>query len=490
MSKKYLCVHGHFYQPPREDPFTGIIPSEHGAKPFRNFNEKITAECYRPNAYANNFAHISFDLGPTLASWLEKAHPDVLRKIVASENEHYSRYKVSNTLAQPYNHTILPLGNDRDRWTQIKWGIADFEARFGRKPHGMWLPETAVDLRTLAILEQCGMTYTILAPWQAKWNVDVTQPYKVWLPGGRTLTVFFYDAGLSGHTSFQDHETTNADTFVAKYLARKQGLTLIATDGELYGHHKAFCDHFLSHLVKNAAPHQGIEVITLERYIKLHPPTQEMEIHDQSSWSCFCGGLARWDTGCGCPESGGKASWKPALRRALDTLSQRAYQQFEEETRPALPAMWLARDDYVALRHGLITEDAFWRKHGKDARKPDNRGLVWKTRLLLEAQYYLQQSFTSCAWYWGSANRIDGFNTIKFATRGIDLIRRATGVNFSPDFLRDLQQIQEYRTPFWRGATFSLAAWEHIFHCMVRSFLKGLGSIKSKIGSERRRKVQ
>jgi len=164
MSKNYLCVHGHFYQPPREDPFTGMIPSEHGAKPFRNFNEKITAECYRPNASANNFAHISFDLGPTLASWLEKAHPDVLRKIVASENDHWSRYKVSNALAQPYNHTILPLGNDRDRWTQIKWGIADFEARFGRKPHGMWLPETAVDLRTLAILEQCGMTYTILAP--------------------------------------------------------------------------------------------------------------------------------------------------------------------------------------------------------------------------------------------------------------------------------------------------------------------------------------
>jgi len=152
--------------------------------------------------------------------------------------------------------------------------------------------------------------------------------------------------------------------------------------------------------------------------------------------------------------------------------------------------MWLARDDYVALRNGLITEDAFWRKHGKDSRKPDNRRLVSKTRLLLEAQYYLQQSFTSCAWYWGSANRIEPINTIKFATRGIDLIRRATGVNFSPEFLRGLRQIQEYRTPFWRGTTFSLAAWEHIFHCMVRSFFRGLGSIKSKIGSERRRKVQ
>src|SRR5258708_24086948 len=171
-------------------------------------------------------------------------------------------------------------------------------------------------------MEQCGMTYTILAPWQAKWNVDVTQPYKVLLPGGRTLTVFFYDAGLSGHTSFQDNETINADAFVAKHLVGKQGLTLIATDGELYGHHKAFRDHFLSHLVKDAAPHQGIEVITLERYLKLHPPTQEMEIHDQSSWSCFCGGHAPGGTGCGCSWWGGRKSGKtPPLTRAR-TLSQ------------------------------------------------------------------------------------------------------------------------------------------------------------------------
>ncbi|HEU5348033.1 MAG TPA: hypothetical protein VFU63_05420, partial [Ktedonobacterales bacterium] len=215
---QFLCVYGHFYQPPRENPFTGEIPGEPGAEPFENYNEKITEECYRPNAEAGNLAQISFDLGPTLAVWLEAHHPDVYQAFLAADREHVTRYGVGNALAQVYNHTILPLATTRDKRTQIRWGLDDFTHRFGHPADGMWLAETAVDQETLSILAEEGVRYTVLAPWQAAEPVTPGEPYRVSLPGGRSISVFFYNGPLSAAASFDDAATSNADVFAAMHL--------------------------------------------------------------------------------------------------------------------------------------------------------------------------------------------------------------------------------------------------------------------------------
>src|SRR5579859_4986850 len=277
----YLCMHGHFYQPPREEPFSGVVPDEPGATPFANFNEKITAECYQPNAESGNFELMSYDLGPTLAAWLEQAHPAVYQRIISDSRLYRERHGVGNALAQAYNHTILPLATTRDKRTQILWGLQDFRHRYGYDASGMWLAETAIDSETLDVMAQCGVTYTVLAPWQTIQPIDPTEPYIVSLPSGRSMTVFFYNAPLSGGVSFDWHTTSNADNFAAWYLnehlvpgkreAGESQLVIVATDGELYGHHKPWRDKFLAHLLRTGAPTYGFEVCSLERYMQLHP---------------------------------------------------------------------------------------------------------------------------------------------------------------------------------------------------------------------------
>jgi alpha-amylase/alpha-mannosidase (GH57 family) len=372
LNQAYLCLYGHFYQPPREEPFTNAIPVEYGATPYANFNEKITVECYRPNADAGNFEAISFDLGPTLAAWLEKNQPDVYQRIITSEQQHVQRYGVSNALAQAYNHTILPLATTRDKYTQILWGLQDYRHRYGHDAHGMWLAETAVDLETLDIMAQCGITYTVLAPWQAASSIDTTEPYKVCLRNGRSITVFFYNAPLSGGVSFDWNITNDANVFASYYLkehlvpqkveAGEDQLIVIATDGELYGHHKPWRDKFLSYLVQHGAPANGFEVCSLERYMLMHPAHQEVQIHVPSAWSC-AHGVARWNTGCECTE--GDSSWKGALRRALTNLAQQGDQVFEQYAGKVLSDPWAARNDYLSLRNNWEQPEVFWKRHCK-----------------------------------------------------------------------------------------------------------------------------
>src|SRR5579863_2150227 len=451
----YLCLYGHFYQPPREDPFTGILPIEPGATPFPNYNEKITDECYRPNAEAGNFAAISYDMGPTLASWLERAHPDVYRRIIDADREHMQRYGVGNALAQAYNHTILPLANTRDKYTQILWGLQDFRHRYGRDAHGMWLAETAVDLECLDILAENGILYTVLAPWQAATPIDPTEPYIVQLPSGRSITVFFYNAPLSGGVSFDWNTTSNADLFAASYLqghlvaskldAREAQLLLIATDGELYGHHKPWRDKFLYHLIQFGAPAYGFEVCTLERFMGIHPATQEVTLRVPSAWSCGHG-VARWDTGCECTD--GDSSWKGTLRQAFNNLAKRGDALFEQSAGEVLNDPWAARNDYLALRNGWMTESQFWSEHGKQDRIPDDTWLAQRALLLLEAQYYQQYSFTSCGFFFEVLDGIEPRNNIAFARRAISLVWQAVGIDLQNDFLVDLQAARSERTGY------------------------------------------
>lgn len=448
-----LCLYGHFYQPPRQDPFTDLIAPESGAAPYANFNEKITAECYRPNAEQGNFEHISFDLGPTLASWLEHAHPDVYARIIEADRLNVARYGVGNALAQAYNHTILPLANYRDKRAQIAWGLADFEHRFGRSAEGMWLAETAVDLESLDLLAQFGVRYTVLAPWQAAGAVDVTQPYLVRLPSGRTITVFFYNGPLSGGVSFDWDTTSNADSFAASYLpnhlnadktARNESqMVLVATDGELYGHHKPWRDRFLKHLVTQGAPSYGFEVTSLGRYLRDHPATAEVTLRVPSAWSCSHG-VARWSEGCSCTE--GDSSWKPVLRRAFSNLSERVDALFERGTAGTLRDPWAAREDYVALRNGWMSGDAFWARHGANGARPPARVEEVRTELLLEAEYYAQWMYTSCGFFFEDLDRIEPRNDIAFGRRAISLVWQATHENLQPGFLSDLATAKSWRT--------------------------------------------
>ena len=446
-----ICVHGHFYQPTRSEPFTGIIPVEEGAAPYANFNERICAECYAPNAFAGNFDDLSFDVGPTLASWLERAHPAVYRRILEADRRHVERYGVGNALAQPYHHTILPLSCRRDKETQVAWGLADFRHRFDREASGVWLAETAVDLETLDVLAQFGITYTVLAPWQAATPVDVSEPYRVRLFGGRSMTVFFYNT-LSGSVSYDDGHTIDANAFAgafrdayvnhAKGEARIPQIHLIASDGELYGHHKPYRDQFLRHLLQHSAAAFGLEVCTLERYLRQYPATREVELCMPSSWSCSHG-VARWSSGCACTE--GERSWKPALRSALNSLAQRGDQLFEQYASEALTDPWAARDGYLPVRHGWQAKEAFWEQFGRNGEVPSIEACL-RTMQLLEAQFYQQQSFTSCGFFFGDLDRIEPRNNIGFARRAISLIWQALGIDLQESFLHDLQAARSGRT--------------------------------------------
>ncbi len=450
----YLCLHGHFYQPPREDPFTGQQPIEPSATPYANFNEKITSECYHPNAEAGNFEAINYDLGPTLAAWLEVMYPDVYQRIIDADRKHLARYGVGNAMAQSYNHTILPLATSRDKRTQILWGLSDFRYRYGREATGLWLPETAVDLESLDLLAQNGIIYTVLAPWQAATPIAPSEPYLVRLPGGRRITVFFFNAPLSGGVSFDWNMTENADLFAASYLPghlmqskRETGeaqLILIAADGELYGHHRPWRDKFLTHLIQTGAPSYGFEVCTLERYMRMYPPIREVQLRLPSAWSCGHG-LARWETGCECTE--GDSAWKGQLDLALRHLAQRSDQLFERYASDTLSDPWAARDAYLPVHSGWETLESFWAQYGKHQGPPDDPLLAQLTHQLLEAQYYQQCSFTSCGLFFEDLDRIEPRNNIAFARRSISLIWQALGIDLQPGFVSELRAVKSWRVP-------------------------------------------
>jgi alpha-amylase/alpha-mannosidase (GH57 family) len=448
----YLCLHGHFYQPPRAEPFTGHIPIEPAATPYANFNEQITMECYRPNALAGNFEAINFDLGPTLATWLEVTYPDVYQRIIDADKKHRAIYGVGNAMAQAYNHTILPLANTGDKRTQILWGLSDFRHRYGRDATGMWLAETAIDMECLDLLAQNGITYTVLAPWQAATHVDPSEPYLVPLPGGRSITVFFFNAPLSGGVSFESSMTDNADLFAESYLpghlvqskrdAGEAQLILIATDGELYGHHKHWRDKFLTHLIRTGAPSYGFEVCSLERYMQMYPPTREVSLRVPSAWSC-AHGLARWDTGCECTE--GDSSWKGHLNLALRHLAEKGDQLYERYTSETLADPWATRGGYLPVRNGWEALESFWTRFGKYQRAPVEPLLVQRTLLLLESQYYQQCSFTSCGFFFEDLDRIEPRNNIAFARRVISLIWQALDIDLQADFVSELEGVKSWR---------------------------------------------
>lgn len=451
MALRALCIHAHFYQPPREDPLNGMIPVEIGAAPYRNWNERIHAECYRPNIELGNFEHISFNMGPTLVDWMYGYDPDSWQRIVQQDTANVSRYGVGNALAQAYNHTILPLATRADKVTQIAWGIADFRHRFGRKPQGMWLPETAADLETLTILADHNIEFTILAPWQAETdNLDPTEPYRVALPEGKSITVFFYHRELSGGISFDPSLTTNADDFARQEVFQRFSLEksqrgepqflLIASDGELYGHHQRFRDRFLSHLVNGASARLGISHAFPALWLQNNLPRRTISVREKTSWSCHHG-VMRWMGECECMSGDGR--WKASLRQAFNHLAASLDILYSETLLPMGIDPYQLRNQYI---HVMLGERTLPEVIHRLAKKPVDGEQTWKIRLLLEAQRERQRIFTSCGWFFDDFSRIEPKNNVAYAAQAVHLARLATGVDLAPPTRALLKQVTSLRT--------------------------------------------
>jgi Domain of unknown function (DUF3536)/Glycosyl hydrolase family 57 len=422
-----LIVHGHFYQPSRADPWSDTIPDEPDAAPYRHWNERIDAECYRPNVERGNLSRISFDLGPTLATWLAREDPTTYAGILASDQPG------GRAMAQSYHHSILPLASMADRRTEIRWGLRDFELRFGRPARGLWLPETAVDLPTLRILAEEGVAYTILAPWQAADpDLDHRRPHRVSLGGGHSIVVVFYDAGMSGAVSFDGSATADADRFAAEHVSPRladaefddgtPALAVIATDGELFGHHRAFRDLFLQRLVApqaNLAVTRPFDVVGFATALE-EPDDRRFPqamIVERTSWSCHHG-IARWSSECPDATDG---RWKGPLRAALDRLAAGIDAVSEGLlSRRRLDAEMLgsARDAYVDVVFGAISAEAFAGRWLPGGRADDRRVL----QSLLEAQRWRLAMFASDAWFWEDPARIETAQVLRAAARAVRIV--------------------------------------------------------------------
>lgn len=472
--ERYICIHGHFYQPPRENPWLEAVELQDTASPYHDWNEKITAECYAPNAASrilddrgriveivNNYSRISFNFGPTLLTWLEKNTPEVYSAILEADAESIKRFSGhGSALAQTYNHMIMPLASRRDKYTQALWGVCDFRARFGRPPEGMWLPETAADLETLDILSETGVSFAILAPHQARrvrplsskeWrdvsggNVDPTRAYALRLPSGRKIALFFYDGPISNAVAFEGL-LNRGETFAQRLLsgfteARDwPQLMHVATDGESYGHHHRFGDMALAYALHHIESNALARLTNYGEYLEKHPPDYEAEIFEDTSWSCVHG-VERWRSGCGC-RSGGhpdwNQEWRRPLREALDWLRDAASAGCERACRTLLKDLWKSRNDYIEVVLDRSSEkvDTFLARHSARVLNGRERTDALK---LMELQRYAMLMYTSCGWFFDELSGIETVQVLHYAGRVLQLAREALGEDLEGPFLKRLE---------------------------------------------------
>ena len=485
---RYICVHGHFYQPPRENPWLEVVERQDPAYPFHDWNERITAECYTPNArarilddagritrVANNYAWLSFNVGPTLLAWMQGSAPDTYHAILDADQrsaEWFSGH--GSAMAQVFNHVIMPLQTERDQRTQLRWGIADFRYRFGRDPEGMWLAETAVDDTTLELLAEEGVRFTVLSPYQAeatrelgteRWrdvtggHVDPTMPYRVALPSGRDICVFFYDGPISQAVAFEGL-LDSAEVFEQRLLdgfndRRGPQLINIATDGESYGHHHKHGEMALAATLQRLVDRDDVALTNYAEYLALHPPTHEAKVVQGSSWSC-AHGVERWRADCGCASGGGRHQrWRAPLRDALDWLHDELDARFEAMGGELFHDPWAARDDY---HHVVLHRDdhlpGFLEQHASHALDDVERRTVLS---LLEMQRYGLLMYTSCGWFFEELSRPEGTQVLQYAARAIQLARELDVLSGSsvddlePPFLQLLAEAESNETAFGDG---------------------------------------
>ena len=485
----FLTIHGHFYQPPRENPWLEAIELQDSALPFHDWNERICKECYNPNSVSrivdnknrildivNNYEYMSFNFGPTLLSWLEEFAPLTYERIIKADIESISKHNGhGNALAQVYNHIIMPLANYHDKETQVKWGIRDFEYRFGRKPEGMWLAETAVDDETLKVLVDNNIKFTILSPYQAskikkasakEWedvswgNIDPARSYKYTLKCDPTKSIdlFFYDGAISRSVAF-DELLTDGNKFIKRL---KEGvsedrdypqLINIATDGESYGHHTKFGDMALSYVLKIKAESEGFKITNYAEYLENYKSDYDVDIKQESSWSCFHG-VGRWKEDCGCSTGGHPGwnqKWREHLRNALDYLRDKFAEVFEKEGPKYFNKdVWEVRNNYieVILDRSYSKIKAFQ----KDNFKPDlTEEEKVKGMDLLEIQRQSLLMFTSCGWFFSEISGIETVQIMKYAARALQLVAGFSSENYEEKFLSILSRAKSNIEEFGTG---------------------------------------
>jgi alpha-amylase/alpha-mannosidase (GH57 family) len=506
-----LIVHGHFYQPPRENPWTGLVEEEPSAAPFHDWNERIHFECYRANAFVrvgeagpdeqfiNNYAHLSFNFGPTLLSWLERYHAYTYARILEADRDSaLTHHGHGNAIAQAYGHAILPLCNERDLRTQIRWGLADFRYRFGHDAEAMWLPETACNDRVMSALIDEGLRYVILAPHQAarvripinrdsdrimeagkmsaspdssgqdagapsdvdENTIDTSMPYR-WSDSSdssRSIAVFFYDGHTSRAIAFEkllgsSQELVNA---FARSVNRRAMLN-IATDGETYGHHFKFGDLCLAHALTEEAPERGFQIANYGEYLQTHPPTINVEINngpngEGASWSC-AHGVGRWIRDCGCQTGGGPGwhqKWRTPLRAALDFLRDENVPFFEETRSKLFTFPWVARDESISLiQNPVASREEFLFAHAGRwlSANEQTQALAY-----LELQRMLLLMYTSCGWFFNDISGIETIQILRYAGRAIDLMDQLGLPSASERFLAILSDAKSNRPEMGNGA--------------------------------------
>ncbi len=483
--ERYICIHGHFYQPPRENPWLETIAPQHSAHPYHDWNERIAAECYTPNTASrildgdgrivqivNNYARISFNFGPTLLAWLEKHSSSTYQAIVEADRHSRSLFSGhGSAIAQAYNHMILPLASKRDKRTQVIWGIRDFERRFGRMPEGMWLPETAVDTETLETLAECGIRFTILSPYQARsvrkigataWQdvsggkIDPTMPYLQRLPSGHSIVIFFYDGPISRAVAFEGL-LYNGGNFAHRLLGGFNGrpgpqLVHIATDGETYGHHHPRGDMALAYALSYLERERLARLTNYSEFLAIHPPTHEVQIAECTSWSCFHG-IERWRSDCGCSNGGRegwKQTWRAPLRAALDWLRDNLAMRFEAAAERLLLDPWAARDDYihVVLDRSPESINTFLAEHATRELNAEEQVEVLH---LLEIQRQAMLMYTSCGWFFAEISGLETVQVLQYAARAIQLARTLDGHDLEPEFLRRLADAPSNLPQFGNG---------------------------------------
>lgn len=486
MNERYICIHGHFYQPPRENPWLEEVELQDSAYPYHDWNARINAECYAPNTASrilgadrriidivNNFSKISFNFGPTLMSWFKRHDREVYEKIV--EADRVSQHTFSGhgaAIAQCYNHLIMPLASSRDKRTQIYWGIQDFQSHFQRAPEGMWLPETAVDIESLELLAEYGIKYTILSPRQAnrvrkmgetEWHdvrdetIDPRRAYLCNLPSGKQIALFFYDGNIAKGVAFENL-LNNGEEFANRLCSvytddEEAQLSHIATDGETYGHHKSYGDMVLSYCLYHIDTTDNANITIYGEFLEKHPPCYEVEIFENSSWSCVHG-IERWRNDCGCNSGmhpGWHQKWRAPLRGALDWLSDNINHVYEQKMKSFTDDPWLIRNEYIAV---LLNRDdehvqQFLNSHANRELSMQDMQTMLK---LLELQRHEMLIYTSCGWFFDEISGIEPSQVLEYAARAIQLCAEVSSLSLEDTFIKLLERAPSNLSSLGNGA--------------------------------------
>jgi len=483
---KYLCIHCHFYQPPRENPWLEEIELQDSAYPYHDWNERITAECYGPNLAArildgqqyiativNNYSKISFNFGPTLLSWAAEHAKELHQGLIEADKQSQRLFSGhGSAMAQAYNHMILPLANSRDKKTQIRWGFDDFVHRFGRLPEGMWLPETAVDLESLDLMAQAGLKFAILAPHQAKafrpltggeWQdvtggrIDPTRAYRLKTPSGNSINLFFYDGPISQAVAFEKL-LDNGEKFASRLMGAfthdgsRAQLAHIATDGETYGHHHRYGEMALAYALEYTQNEKLAKLTNYGEFLENFPPVHEVQIYEDTAWSCVHG-VERWRSNCGCNSgrAGWHQEWRKPLREALDWLRDSVNTHFEELAGKLLKDPWGARDAYidVMLHRNEEARQRFHEEQFLPGITTEQQVTVWK---LMELQRHAMLMYTSCGWFFDDISGIETVQIIQYAGRVVQLAEQLFGNHFEAQFLNLLKAAESNLPEYGNGA--------------------------------------